>query len=198
MRWTQWAESAEQNKVPITEALSPYFSTAKRVLELGSGTGQHAVHFAQKHPQLEWLPSERQCNLEMLRQNLRLNALSNVNNAIAIDASDDTWPQLDVDLVYSANTLHIMSWDAVCQLFVHLGQLLKAQQRFCVYGPFRFPDRPFATSNAAFDQYLKQQDALSGIRDIDALKAVASAHNLYLENDIEMPANNHVLLWQRT
>lgn len=196
MQWTHWAESAEQNKKPIAEALQPFLAAANSVLEIGSGTGQHAVHFAGLHPHLRWQPSEHPHNLNTLQQNLSCNGGSNIESAIALDASAPQWPALTADVIYSANTLHIMSWASVQQLFAHVGALLDTGQRILLYGPFRFADRPFAASNTAFDQYLQQADPLSGIRDIDALVELGQQTGLRLESDIEMPANNHILVWQ--
>ncbi len=197
MQWTHWAESAEQNKTPIAETLSADLNAARSVLEIGSGTGQHAVHFAQLHSHLQWQPSEHPHNLTALRQNLSSQDLTNISPAIALDADDEQWPALQCDLVYSANTLHIMPWTAVCQLFRNLGTVLAPTQRAFFYGPFAFSDRPLAPSNQHFDRYLHQQNPLSGIRCVDAMGEEAEAGGLFLEKAIEMPANNHILVWQR-
>ena len=197
MRWTHWADSAEQNKTVISEAMEPYLSTASSVLEIGSGTGQHAVHLAEQHPHLRWQPSEHPSNLAMLEENLQQHGLPNIQAAQALDASAEQWPALEADLVYSANTLHIMSWSSVCQLLQHLGQMPTAKQ-VLFYGPFRFEDKDFAPSNQAFDQWLKQRDAQSGIREIRALEEQGATVGLALEQAIEMPANNHILVWKRS
>lgn len=197
MRWTHWADSAEQNKTVISEVIAPYLATAKSVLEIGSGTGQHAVHLAAQHPHLSWQPSEHPSNLAMLEENLQQHGLPNIQAPQALDASAEQWPALEADLVYSANTLHIMSWSSVCQLFQHLGQI-PAAKPVLFYGPFRFEDRDFAPSNEAFDQWLKQRDAQSGIRDIRALEEQGETVGLSLEQAIEMPANNHILVWKRS
>ncbi len=196
--WLYWAESAEQNKSVIAEAIKPYLINANSALELGSGTGQHAVFFAEQYSMLQWQPSEHADNVEKLRENLRLHSKPNIREAIVLDAVADQWPTMQCDLFYSANTLHIMSWISVCQLFKHLGALLQTEQRALIYGPFRFADRPFAASNEAFNNHLKQGDPLAGIRPIEALKKVASENGIYLEKAMQMPANNHVLVWQRT
>ncbi|MGB0866524.1 MAG: DUF938 domain-containing protein [Granulosicoccaceae bacterium] len=197
MRWTYWAESADQNKAPIAQAIEPYLVQAKTVLELGSGTGQHAVHLAGQHAHLSWQPSEHPKNLSALVDNMSQNTLPNIQTPIALDASATNWPSLKADMLFSANTLHIMSWGSVCQLFHHLGKLLEEQQVALFYGPFRFSDRAFAPSNVTFDQWLKGRDPLSGIRDIDALIDQGNANGLQLESAIEMPANNHILQWRR-
>ena len=198
MRWTHWAESAEQNKSVIGEAIAPYLKSAQTVLEIGSGTGQHAVHLAEQHPHLSWQPSEHPSNLSMLKENLQQHGLSNIRAPQVLDANAAQWPELEADLVYSANTLHIMSWASVCQLFQHLGKIPTAEQYVLFYGPFRFDDRDFAPSNEAFDHWLKQYDPQSGIRDISALEEQGKSIGLALVKAIEMPANNHILVWKRS
>lgn len=197
MHWTHWAESADQNKDPITAAIAPLLREASAVLELGSGTGQHAVHLAGLHPQLRWQPTEHPQMLDALAENLRQHPLPNLAAPLALDASAERWPRFEADLLYSSNTLHIMSWDSVCRLFGHVGEQLGAGHSALFYGPFRFADRPFAPSNTAFDAWLKERDPLSGVRDVEALQAQADAAGLSLEAVIDMPANNHILHWRR-
>jgi len=197
MHWDFWAESADQNKDFILEAIQPYLNNGCRVLEIGSGTGQHAVHFAQHCEGIYWQPSEHPTQLPVLQQNLSNFPLDNIEPAVALDAGSESWPNMQPTLSYSANTLHIMSWPDACQLMKHLSKQLPAQGIALFYGPFKFADRPFASSNAAFDQFLKSKDPNSGIRGIEALKEAAEPHGLRLEKVIDMPANNHTLVWRR-
>ena len=191
------SEACERNKGPILGVLKVALAASRRVLEIGSGTGQHAVHFAANLPQLLWQPSELREHLAPLAERIALEGTRNLLPPIALDVRDDPWPAVPADALFSANTLHIMSWQDVQQFFRGAGALLAAGGVVCVYGPFRYGGRHTSDSNAAFDAYLKARDARSGVRDFEALDELARAHGFESIADDPMPANNRTLVWRR-
>jgi cyclopropane fatty-acyl-phospholipid synthase-like methyltransferase len=191
------SEACERNKGPILEILMTEFAASHSVLEVGSGTGQHAVHFAAHLPHLAWQPSELGDELAPLAERIRLEGTSNLRAPITLDVRDHPWRVAPVDAVFSANTLHIMAWSGV-QAFVRgVGGALTAPGVLCVYGPFRFRGQHTSDSNAEFDAYLKARDPVSGIRDFEALEELARAQGLVFAADHAMPANNRTLVWRR-
>ncbi|HXO15846.1 MAG TPA: DUF938 domain-containing protein [Steroidobacteraceae bacterium] len=191
------SEACERNKGPILEVLRTEFAASRSVLEVGSGTGQHAVHFAAHLPHLAWQPSELAEQLAPLAERIRLEGPPNLRAPVALDVHDDPWPVASVDAVFSANTLHIMAWSGV-QAFVRgVAGVLAAPGVLCVYGPFRFRGQHTSDSNAHFDAHLQARDPLSGIRDFEALDALARAQGLVFAADHAMPANNRTLVWRR-
>jgi cyclopropane fatty-acyl-phospholipid synthase-like methyltransferase len=192
------SEACERNKGPILAVLSAELAASRRVLEIGSGTGQHAVHFAAHLPHLIWQPSELRENLPQLAERIRLEGTPNLAPPIALDVRATPWPQVGADAIFSANTLHIMSWDDVQQFFGGVGAVLGGDDAvLCVYGPFRYGGRYTSDSNAEFDAYLKARDPRSGIRDFEALERLAHEQRLALSADHPMPANNRTLVWRR-
>ncbi|HLY52437.1 MAG TPA: DUF938 domain-containing protein [Steroidobacteraceae bacterium] len=191
------SEACERNKGPILAVLTGALAAERCVLEIGSGTGQHAVYFAQHLPHLEWQPSERPGELAGLAERIRLEGPPNLQPAIELDVRARPWPVGSVDAVFSANTLHIMAWEAVEDFFRGVGAVLRRPGVLCVYGPFRYGGEYTSASNADFDRYLHLRDPASGIRDFEALAALASAQGLALAADHAMPANNRTLVWRR-
>jgi cyclopropane fatty-acyl-phospholipid synthase-like methyltransferase len=192
-----FSEACERNKAPILEALRTAFASASRVLEIGSGTGQHAVWFARHLPHLLWQPSDVAAALPALAARLRAEAPANVLPPTELDVAVQPWRVGTYDAIFSANTLHIVSWDDVGHFFRGVGAALEARGTLCVYGPFRYRGDFTTPSNAAFDQWLKQRDPVSGIRDFEAVDALAAAEGLALVADHAMPANNQALVWRR-
>lgn len=190
------SEACERNKAPILAVLREELADSTRVLEVGSGTGQHAVYFAAGLPQLLWQPSELAENLPPLAERIRLEGGANLRAPLALDVRDDPWPVAAVDAVFSANTLHIMAWSAVREFFHGVGAVLAPAGVLCVYGPFRFGGRHTSDSNVAFDHYLRERDPESGVRDFEALDAEAQAHGLRFAANHAMPANNRTLVWR--
>jgi cyclopropane fatty-acyl-phospholipid synthase-like methyltransferase len=191
------SEACERNKGPILEVLRSELAASRSVLEVGSGTGQHAVHFAAHLPHLAWQPSELEEHLAPLAERIRLEGTSNLRAPIALDARDPPWRVAPVDAVFSANTLHIMAWSAVRAFIRGVGGCLAAPGVLCVYGPFRFRGQYTSDSNAEFDGWLKARDPVSGIRDFEALEALTRAQGLEFSADHAMPANNRTLVWRR-
>jgi hypothetical protein len=194
-----FSPSSERNREPILAVLREHFSDRHRVLEIGSGTGQHAVHFSAAMPHLRWQCSDRNFYLPGIRQWLGEEALSNTPEPLALDANDD-WSQLrqHFDAVFSANTLHIMSWQEVERFFTQLPQVMENNAKLVVYGPFNYGGHFTSESNAAFDAHLKAEKPHRGIRDFEAVNALALDLGFILVHDYEMPANNRCLIWQRS
>ena len=191
------AESCERNKVPILEVLKPIFADRNTVLEVGSGTGQHAVFFGESMPHLTWQTSELPGNHPGIQAWLDEANLSNVLPPLALDVRENAWPIEKVDAIYTANTLHIVSWEAVESFFAGVGRILEPGGLVAIYGPFNYGGNFTSESNAKFDLWLKDRDPLSGIRDFEAIEALALGVGLKLVQDYEMPANNRILFWQR-
>jgi len=191
------AESCERNKGPILEVLRRELASARSVLEIGSGTGQHAVYFAAQLPQLTWQASEVPALLPALEERLRLARAANLPAPLALDVRTTPWPAAPVDAIFSANTLHIMGMDGVRDFFRGTGAALGARGSLCVYGPFNYRGAYTSDSNAQFDAWLKARDPHSGIRDFEVLDALARAAGLALAADHAMPANNRTLVWRR-
>lgn len=193
-----YAESCDINKVPILEVLRDVFADRKQVLELASGTGQHAMHFGHALPHLTWQTSELQQNHAGIRLWLDEAQLPNVLAPVHIDANDEHWPVGQYDAIFNANTVHILSWPEVEKLFSGIGRVLLGGGLLCLYGPFNYNGKFTSDSNARFDVWLKSRDPRSGVRDFEALNALAEAQGMTLLIDIEMPINNRTLVWQRT
>ena len=190
-----YAESCDQNRHVILEAIKPLLLNKKQVLEIGSGTGQHAVFFAKAMPHLIWHTSDQSENHHGIQQWLTEANLTNTRPPIALDVSRDTWPQLRIDVIFAANAVHIMSWNNVIDLFYQAGKLLKKEGVLILYGPFNYNNNYTSNSNARFDQWLKHRDPNSGIRDFDALDILAKKAGFIFNQDIQMPANNRILEW---
>jgi len=191
------SEACERNKEPLLAVLREELAGCQQLLEIGSGSGQHAVHFAAHLPRLTWQPSELPENLAPLAERIRAAQLRNLRAPLALDVRVRPWRMAAADAVFSANTLHIIAWQAVQQFFDGVGALLASPGVLCVYGPFRFRGRHTSDSNAAFDAYLRERDPLSGVRDFEALDALAHAQGLKFSADHAIPANNRTLVWRR-
>ncbi len=189
--------AAERNKEPILRILRTAFAGRQCVLEIGSGTGQHATYFAAGLPQLSWQPSDTGEHLAELARRVAAAALPNLRPVIELDVRRRPWSSSRCDAVFTANTLHIMSSEAVGDFFAGLEGVLQLPAVLCIYGPFRYRGNYTSNSNAAFDAYLRARDPLSGIRDFEAIEALATAAGLTLAADYAMPANNQLLVWHK-
>jgi cyclopropane fatty-acyl-phospholipid synthase-like methyltransferase len=192
-----YSESCDQNRDPILAVIEPLFARCSAVLEIGSGTGQHAVYFARRMPHLTWYSSDRQEYLGGIWEWLREAALPNAPDPLLLDAGQPRWPRIPVDAVFSANTAHIMHWPEVEAMFAGVGQLLPSGGLFVLYGPFNYQGTFTSGSNARFDAWLKARDPRSGIRDFEELNRLAGKAGMSLQQDHEMPANNRTLCWRK-
>lgn len=190
-----FAPACERNKAPILAVLREHFADRSHVLEVGSGTGQHAVHFAANLPHLVWQTSDRAENLPGVRAWLERARLPNTPAPLELDVTGD-WPEQRFDAVFSANTLHIMSWPEVETFFARLADVLAPDAVLAIYGPFRYGGRHTSASNAAFEASLQAAVPHRAIRDFEAVDALAQAIGLKLVEDHAMPANNRTLMWR--
>ena len=193
-----YSESCDQNKQPILEVILPIFSTANSVLEIGSGTGQHAIYFAEKMPHLTWYTSDRRSYLDGINMWLEDADLPNVEPPLELDVTDDHWPVADVDAVFTANSVHIMGRHEVACLIKGAGKLLTEQGGLVIYGPFNYGGSYTSESNAHFDQWLKSRDSGSGIKDFEEILSLANDNGMQLLADTAMPANNRILHFIKT
>jgi len=193
-----FAESCEQNKHAILEVLQKELADAQQVLEIGSGTGQHAVFFSRELPHLVWQTSDVREHHPGILAWINELELENVRAPLALDVDADPWPNSRYDAVFSANTAHIMGWPEVEKLFAGIGQILSPGGRFCLYGPFNVDGQFTSESNANFERWLKSRDPKSGIRDKAELDALAEQAGLTRVADHSMPANNNILVWIKT
>lgn len=190
------AESCLQNQAVILEVLRDVFADRRHVLEIGSGTGQHAVFFANHLPHLHWQPSDLSSNHAGINLWLNEARLPNVASPLDIDVASNEWSITGVDAIFSANAVHIMSWPHVEKMFEGIGRVLVKGGKVCLYGPFNYNGKFTSESNARFDVWLKERNPVSGIRDFEALDKLAQKQGMSLLHDYEMPANNRVLIWK--
>ncbi len=190
------SESCERNKGPILEVLRQLLPSCGRILEIGSGTGQHVVYFASHFPSLQWQPSDRDEYLPGLTARVEQGGSPNILPPIKLDVLEP-WPEGLFDAVYSANTAHIMSWDAVCATFAGLGECLISGGLYCLYGPFNQDGHFTADSNRVFDRHLRSRDSEMGLRDLQALEELASLNQMVLQQKFSMPANNQILVFRK-
>jgi len=189
------AEACERNKAPILALLSEHFAGLGRVLEIGSGTGQHAAYFAPALPWLLWQASERPGELDAVRAWREANPAPNLPPPLELDVLG-AWPADAWDGVFSANTLHIMGWRGVEAFFAGVGRVLVPGGVLAVYGPFNYHGTWTSPSNRDFDAFLRRRDPDSGLRDVEAVHALAAGAGLRPLADHAMPANNRLLVWR--
>lgn len=183
-----FSEASERNREPILAILRRVFSGSRKVLEIGSGTGQHAAYFSAALPHLEWQASDVAAHLDGIRM---WGA-----EPVELDV-DRPWPAVDADAAFSANTAHIMSWPQVERMFAGIVGM-PSLRLFCLYGPFSYGGRHTAESNARFDAMLRTRDPASGIRDFDDIVALAARSGMALVEDNAMPANNRLLVLRKS
>jgi cyclopropane fatty-acyl-phospholipid synthase-like methyltransferase len=192
-----FSQACENNKRPILDVLERYLRDSATVLEIGSGTGQHASFFAGQMPQLTWQTSDLPANHPGIRGRIEAAGLTNVGMPLDLDVRRSDWGLSEVDAAFSANTAHIMGWPAVCAMIAGVGRLLTPGGCFLLYGPFNYGGRHTSESNARFDLSLRMSDPAMGIRDFEQIAAEAEAAGLALEEDCGMPANNRLLVWRK-
>jgi SAM-dependent methyltransferase len=191
-----FSEACERNKGPILELLRSVLAGCTRVLEIGSGTGQHAVHFALAMPDLVWQPTEMAEAMPGLRKRIFNEGPRNLRAPLELDVMRKPWDVRRVDGVFTANTLHIMHWPQVQALFAGLPAVVMPGTVLAIYGPFRFRGEYTSASNASFDEMLRARDPASGIRDFEAVDELARGAGFAFVADHPMPAHNQTLVWQ--
>lgn len=192
-----FSASADRNKTAIGDALTDVLNRVTTVLEIGSGTGQHAVYLAERFPNLQWQPTDRSENLTAIQQYIEASTCSNILPPIEIDVADKVSLNRQYDLAYSANTAHIMSLAEVKAMFELVSASLHAGASFALYGPFSYGGKHTSDGNRNFNEMLQQQAAHMGIRDKAELDTIALDAGLDFIDDKAMPSNNRILLWRR-
>lgn len=192
-----FSESSEQNKAVILEVLKPRFAAVKTVLEVASGTGQHAVHFANALPHLSWQPTDLEHNLLGIQQWINDSGLDNVHAPKALDVSSEAWALPSFDAIYSANSFHIMSQQNVRDFFARIAHHINPNGLITIYGPFNYQGTFTSESNARFNEWLTTRDPLSGIKAFEWCDEMAQTAGFQLLDDVEMPHNNRILCWQK-
>lgn len=193
-----FSESSEQNKHVILEVIKPLFAHSKLVLEIASGTGQHAVHFSWAMPHLTWQPSDLESNLMGIRQWITEAALPNIQAPITLNVSNSSdWPKQTFDVLYTANSFHIMSKRNVEDFFKKIAEHINPNGLITVYGPFNYDGNFTSESNARFNSWLTQRDSLSGIKDFEWCNLLAESAGFKLISDTAMPHNNRTLCWKK-
>ncbi|UCB55045.1 MAG: DUF938 domain-containing protein [Thiotrichales bacterium] len=192
-----YSESCDENREPIFSVIAPLLQDCSSVLEIGSGTGQHAVYFAQMLPHLVWHTSDCVEYHNGINMWLDEAGLENTRAPVELNVSTSSWPRQPFDAVFSANTAHIMHWPDVVAMFAGVGSILTAGGRFLLYGPFNYNNQYTSTSNARFDDWLKSRDPHSGIRNFEDLDKLGRQAGMQLRQDFAMPVNNRILYWEK-
>lgn len=192
-----FSSAAERNRQPILDVLRKWLPDEGTVIEIGSGTGQHAIFLAQNLPGVTWQPSDREENLAGLKACFLAQSNERILPLLQLDVLNDPWPGRSYDAAYSANTAHIMSWEAVIAMFSGIGAHLVSGARFCLYGPFNVDNCFTSESNARFDAHLRAENPQMGIRDMAAIERLANLYHMQLEQKIPMPANNFILVLKK-
>ena len=190
------SEACERNKGPIGEVLDRVLPPSGLVLEVASGTGQHAAYFAARYPNLIWQPSDQDARyLTSVRSITEELARDNLRSPLTLDTTAP-WPIDRADAIFCANMIHIAPWEATVGLFAGAGRVLSSGAPLVTYGPYRINGTHTAPSNAAFEEHLKSLDPRFAIRDVAVLTELADEHGLQLAERIAMPANNFILHWE--
>jgi len=194
-----FSAACERNKDVILDILSPYLQSLDSVLEIGSGTAQHAVYFAKTHPTINWQTSDQEHYIEGIESQLKYAGVNNVLKPLVIDVNQPVWvkPRARYDAIYTANTFHIMTAGDVEAFFNGLNHVLKDNAYLFIYGPFKYQGEFTSDSNQAFDQTLRSRECGSAIRDFEFIDVCAGKSGFVLHKDHKMPANNQLLIFQR-
>lgn len=194
-----FSEACERNKDVILDIISPILKPLNNVLEVGTGTAQHAVHFARNCPNVEWQTSDQAHYLDGIEAQLSVAKLDNVHRPVELNVNQVPWLKNGrrFDAVFTANTFHIMTEGDVEQFFAGLPQVMNEKFILMVYGPFKYQGKFTSESNANFDASLRSRECGSAIRDFERVNQLAEQHGLVLLNDHSMPANNQLLVWQK-
>ncbi len=194
MDQSTFSEACERNKEPILEVLKEHFGSRSSVLEIGSGTGQHAAYFSSYLTWLHWQPTDMLDRISVLRQRCETTGLKNLLSPLALNVFEP-WPDLRFDALFSANTLHIIPVEGAQAIFSGIASRINPGFRVAIYGPFKFGGEYTSNSNEIFDKWLFSRNTLSGIRDFEAVDAAAQENGLSLIENYQMPANNQLVIW---
>lgn len=198
-----FSHACENNKQPILSVLQNYLQQPLtlqkplKIWEIGSGTGQHAVYFSQQLPHIQWQPTDLKPALAGINLWIDESQTDNLLRPLLLDVCSLQWPTNEMGAAFTANTIHIMSDTATRNMFLGVGSRLLPGGLFFTYGPFLYKGRYTSDSNQTFDQWLKERDPLSGIKEIEVLKTHAASVGLSLVKDHNMPANNQLLVWKK-
>jgi cyclopropane fatty-acyl-phospholipid synthase-like methyltransferase len=192
-----FSPSCERNQAVILTELIPLLNARQTVLEVGSFSGQHAIHFSTNIPDIKWQPTDVEENISALSHNINEAKLSNCLTPLIIDVAQiEHWPATKYDIIFTANTLHIMSWQHVESFFENIINVCKKGTLLCIYGPFKYNGRYTSASNAEFQLWLQNRDLKSGIRDFERINKLAIQQGFESISDKKMPANNQLLTWK--
>ena len=192
-----FSEYAERNGAPILDVLRNEFANSAKVLEIGSGTGQHAARIAKALPFLQWQTSDLDENHDGILAWVNYSGLANLMPPLSLNVLTSDVPAAFCDAVFSSNTAHIMSIEAVQKMFDIVGNALTDRGVFCLYGPFRQGGEFNTPSNAAFHKTLRSRDPAMGIRHLESLDDYARDNNMARARLYTMPANNHIAVWHK-
>ncbi|MAD93057.1 MAG: methylase [Gammaproteobacteria bacterium] len=193
-----FSQAAENNKAAILAVLAEWLPHQTKLLEIGSGAGQHAIHLAAALNHLLWQPSDREIVLPALTSNIDEYGPVNILGPITLDLASHTWPAQTYNCVYAANVMHIVSSELGENLIRGAAKVLTDEGLLALYGPFKYAGDFTSPSNADFDLWLKECDAQSGVRDVEWILDLATHAGLWLVEDRQMPANNQMLIFQKT
>lgn len=194
MIMTAWSSACERNKDPILAYLRQWLKSGDHVLEIGSGSAQHAQYFTQAISGLTWQCSECPEALADLAACLDGRLSEVLLPALSLDVNA-AWPEELYQAVFTANTLHIMDWPSVLSFLAAAPDRLEVGGHLIVYGPFKYADRYTSASNLEFDQWLRQRDEHSGIRDLQEISRILLNKGMVQLDDVDMPVNNQLLRW---
>lgn len=192
-----FSEACEKNKDPILGILLEVFAGCNNILEIGSGTGQHAVYFGLNLSHLVWQPSDLGENLEGIRERIEIEGTGNIKDPVELDVTDLPWSVSGFDGVFTANTLHIMPEENSLKLFSGLREAMFPGGILCIYGPFKYRGKFTSVSNEQFDEFLRKKDPRSGIRDFEYINCIADNNGFKMISDHSMPANNQCIVWKK-
>ena len=193
----RFSEACNRNQAPILAVLKEVLPNTGRVLEIGSGTGQHAAYFSRSLPDLAWQPSDLAEALPSIEAWREESGAPNLNPPMVIDLLGNNATPSRVDAIVCINTAHIVAWTGVERLFSIAANILEPKGVLYFYGPYRYPDHALEPSNVAFDRWLKEQNSVSGIRDYAAVESLAESNGFILGGDRSMPSNNRSIWWVR-
>jgi len=193
----RFSEACNRNQAPILAVLKEVLPDTGRVLEIGSGTGQHAAYFSRSLPDLAWQPSDLAEALPSIEAWREESGAPNLNPPMVIDLLGNNDTPSRVDAIVCINTAHIVAWTGVERLFSIAANILEPKGVLYFYGPYRYPDHALEPSNVVFDRWLKEQNSVSGIRDYAAVESLAESKGFILGGDRSMPSNNRSIWWVR-